>query len=337
MSINFLRNISIIVCAYNEQKTICNKIEDIADKDAKDSVDQVIIVDDNSTDKTFEIAQKCAKDYEKVIVVKNTHSKGKWGALVTGYEYAKGEIVCVTDADVMFEEDTLENALRLFDGPAVGAVTSNQKVILVKDRKETLPFVNFYERCRNFFRRLESQIDSTSAFHAQCMFFRRGYIALQESGLMADDLAIAIKLRRSGYKTLFCSDSYYIEKISRFFDKVSKSIFERRARAVTQTIIKNSDILFNSAYGKFGFICFPLEFFINIIFPFFAIATYIAAAIILLLLSSRYKLFILLTVFLIYISRQMFILLWYQATSVIRYLINRKDICVSWTTVRRED
>jgi len=336
MDIYSSKFISIVVCAYNEESTIHEKIKDILIKDKNGEVKEIIIIDDNSSDKTYEIAQNYSKENNKVVVMKNMYKEGKWGALVTGFAHARCEIICITDADVIFQKDTLEKALKLFQDPSVGGVTSNQKIILIRNGYENIPSVSFYEKFRNFFRTIESRIDSTTAFHGQCMFFRKGYFQLTMSDSMADDLDIAIRIRRNGYKTLFSSDSYYIEKMSDLSDKTTRHIFRRRAKAVAQTIIKHRDILFNAKYQKFGLICFPIEFFINIIFPFIIIAVLWVNAIGALLLSIKYKynfLFIIFVLFL-YANRNLVIMTWYQMISVISYIFNSKNSCMRWKTPR---
>jgi len=292
-----MNNLSMLICVYDEEKTIANKIENLLQNDKNSQIGEIIVIDDNSSDRTFEIAQRYVSD--KVKLIKNSHKKGKWGALVTGFEHAEGEIIGLTDADVMFEENTICEALKLFSNPLVGAVTSSQK---------TIP-KSAYEGFRNFFRKLESNIDSTSAFHGQCMFFRKKYLKLTPSNLTADDLDIAIRIRRAGYRTLFADKSYYIEKIAVPYDEVSEGIFRRRAKGVVQAMMKNMDILFNFRYRKFGLICFPIEFFINIILPFLAIG-------------------------LLVINQQWFKMAYYQTSAVVNYLQNPEDIYLRWKTKR---
>ncbi|CAF29915.1 glycosyltransferase family 2 protein [Methanococcus maripaludis] len=80
----------IIIPAYNEELTIGSMI--LLAKEYGD----VLVIDDCSTDKTFEIAEKSAK------VIKHTINKGKGHALKTGFEYALNsnyDIVVCIDAD----------------------------------------------------------------------------------------------------------------------------------------------------------------------------------------------------------------------------------------------
>ena len=328
--------LSIIVCVHNEEAVICAKIKDILEKDKNGSVQEIIIVDDNSSDDTFKLAEECSDGNDKISVIRNAYKEGKWGAIVTGFEHAHEDILCLTDADVSFEKNTIENALSLFSDHSVGAVTSNQKIVLVRDGKESRPSVGIYEEFRNSFRVMESRIDSTIAFHGQCMFFRKRCIELTADGRSADDLDIAIRIRRNGYRSIFCRDSYYIEKMEALTNKSSRRIFRRRAKAVAETLLKHKDLLFNARYGKFGLISFPIEFFMNIALPFFIIIFYVIVAMAILLLPVKYNFLILfLFMFSLFIKRRFIIFPWYQMIGVINCLCNKKAGFRRWAPSRR--
>ena len=83
----------LIIPAQNEEKTIRKVIR--AGKKSK-YVNNILVVDSYSTDKTVELASK-----EGVRVVKQSpEKKGKGGAIYTGIKEAKGEIFVFMDADI---------------------------------------------------------------------------------------------------------------------------------------------------------------------------------------------------------------------------------------------
>ncbi len=91
---------SIIIPTYNESKNITQLITEIFTIAKKEKIAlEVIIVDDNSPDKTGAIAEKLAKKYPITVV----HREGKLGlgtAVVAGFQAAKGDILGVMDADL---------------------------------------------------------------------------------------------------------------------------------------------------------------------------------------------------------------------------------------------
>lgn len=86
---------SLIIPTYNEENALPLVIEEYMDK-----VDEIIVVDDGSSDKTYEIAKK----YEKpnVKIYKHKKNMGKVAALRTGVANSSGEIIIFTDADYTY-------------------------------------------------------------------------------------------------------------------------------------------------------------------------------------------------------------------------------------------
>jgi glycosyltransferase involved in cell wall biosynthesis len=90
-----MKKISAIISVYNEAGTIKNVVTKVADY----FFDEIIVVNDGSTDKTDEILTEISKFYDfKYIVLPD--NKGKGYAMATGIENATGEIIVFIDADL---------------------------------------------------------------------------------------------------------------------------------------------------------------------------------------------------------------------------------------------
>jgi glycosyltransferase involved in cell wall biosynthesis len=90
------KKVSIIICAYNEDKTIENVVRKCREYNQES---EIIVVDDGSADKTEEIL----KNLNKEISFKNIclpENKGKSNAMVVGVENAQNEVILFFDADV---------------------------------------------------------------------------------------------------------------------------------------------------------------------------------------------------------------------------------------------
>jgi glycosyltransferase involved in cell wall biosynthesis len=93
-------NISVVIPAFNEEKRISACLKSIANQTYKPL--EVIVVDNNSTDKTVQIAKSFGVE---VIIEKQ---QGVTFARNRGFNSAKGEIIARTDADTIVPSNWLE-------------------------------------------------------------------------------------------------------------------------------------------------------------------------------------------------------------------------------------
>jgi len=101
--------ISIIIPTYNEAENIKKIIPLIASTLINYDY-EIIVVDDNSPDRTAEIARELAKKYPiRVFIRKN--EKGLASAIVFGFKMAKGDILCAIDADLQHPPSLLKNMI----------------------------------------------------------------------------------------------------------------------------------------------------------------------------------------------------------------------------------
>ena len=99
--------ISVIMAAYNSERTIAESIDSILNQTFSDW--ELIICDDGSTDETFQIIQAYAAKYpDKIIAIQNEQNSKLPYSLNHCLKYAKGEYVARMDADDRSYPDRLE-------------------------------------------------------------------------------------------------------------------------------------------------------------------------------------------------------------------------------------
>lgn len=87
--------VSAIVPVFNEEKTVARIIKALL---KSQTVDEVICINDGSTDKSWEILKEFGR---KITLINLKENKGKGFAVVEGIKKAQGEIVCFWDADLV--------------------------------------------------------------------------------------------------------------------------------------------------------------------------------------------------------------------------------------------
>lgn len=144
--------ISIILPARNEEKHIRHCIDSLLKQDYPDF--EIILVNDESTDKTLEIMKEFEKSYPaKIKVVNVTHRDENWigknWACYQGYLKSNGNLLLFTDADSFHSEKTLSLAVQNIIHNRLDAITV-MPMLLCHDflTKVTIPILTTFMHTR---------------------------------------------------------------------------------------------------------------------------------------------------------------------------------------------
>lgn len=100
---------SLVIPTYNESKnvsTIVEKLSQLLDGSIPGNY-ELILVDDNSPDRTWEVALSITPDYPQLRVMRREQERGLSTAVIRGWQVARGEILGVIDADLQHPPETL--------------------------------------------------------------------------------------------------------------------------------------------------------------------------------------------------------------------------------------
>lgn len=100
--------ITVIIPVYNEKRTI---LEILRRVQAMETADEILVVDDGSTDGTCEVLQDVDGKYP-VRVIFHEANQGKGAAVRTGIQSATGDVIIIQDADLEYDPREYPNLLR---------------------------------------------------------------------------------------------------------------------------------------------------------------------------------------------------------------------------------
>jgi dolichol-phosphate mannosyltransferase len=80
---------------------------------------EIVVVDDDSPDRTWELAEQMAADDGRIRVVRRRDERGLATAVVAGWRHARGRILGVMDADLQYRPESLPAMLAALDDPRV--------------------------------------------------------------------------------------------------------------------------------------------------------------------------------------------------------------------------
>ena len=92
--------LSVVMPVYNEGATVVEIIQQVLKQPV---VQELIIVDDCSTDGTWGVLRKLVASDERIRLFNHTTNQGKGAALRTGFKEARADVVIVQDADLEYD------------------------------------------------------------------------------------------------------------------------------------------------------------------------------------------------------------------------------------------
>ncbi len=127
--------VSVIIPAYNADKWLDETINSVIRQTFTDW--EAIIVDDGSTDKTFDIASMYASKHLLIKVIKHERNLGNASACNTAITNSQGEYIALLGADDLFEPDKLmKQVIKLDVRKDIGAIITHAECFGSDDRSK---------------------------------------------------------------------------------------------------------------------------------------------------------------------------------------------------------
>jgi cellulose synthase/poly-beta-1,6-N-acetylglucosamine synthase-like glycosyltransferase len=258
--------LSVIVPAHNEARVIDKTINSLLQLTYPGA--KIIVVDDGSTDNTYERIIELFGSNPKVRVYKKPN-EGKGHALNFGIKRSRAEIILAIDADTILDPDAAEKLVRHFSDPRVGAVAGNAKVgnrINLLTKWQALEYVT----SQNLDRRAFALSNCITVVPGAIGAWRRRLV-LELGGFnndtLAEDAELTLRILRNGYKIDYEEDAIAHteapDTVGAFLNQRFRWMY-----GTLQAAWKNRDMLLHPRYGALGMLAMPNIFIFQIIFPF---------------------------------------------------------------------
>jgi len=281
---DFTPFISILIPCHNAGSVIDLKLKNTLEIDYPKDKFEIIVVDDGSTDNTYVKLSEYV-DRKKVKLIRQNQRLGKASAINRGLKECSDDIIVLTDDDVTIEKNAVQELVKNFGDPKVGAVVSSLKVASGKSRISKMNAL-FFEFFRQKPRILESTLDSASFWSGALCAFRKSLLEKINENMINDDRYILLKIRSKGHRAICDPASHaYEREVENIRDQLVQK--RRRTAGVIQGTLKFKHMLLNPKYGWFGMLIFPAHFLQIILLPILLlIIQFLSPAVILVLLSS---------------------------------------------------
>ncbi len=211
-----LSSVSVLMPVHNEEKVLRKKIQLLlaSDYPAAGGLFEIIIGSDASDDGTDEIINEFARADDRIIFFRAEERTGKSGMLNILASKAKGEILIITDANVMPSVQTVRLLAEGFPEPETGLCDAS--VTPSDSDGEGITFQeNFYSRFESGLKRAEGEAWGTmtgpyGGFYA----VRRSIFPVLPRNLLVDDLYVGLTVLKNGFSAFNIPEATVTEDTS---------------------------------------------------------------------------------------------------------------------------
>jgi glycosyltransferase involved in cell wall biosynthesis len=263
-------SVTLIITAYNEEKRIRKKLENTIKLEYPRDKFQVIVASDGSTDKTNEIVRDFADRKIELLDVRDR--KGKENAQKEAVAVAKGDIIVFSDVATILDSYGIREIVSNFADPAVGCVSSEDRMI---EDNGGGGGEGFYVKYEMWLRKLECSVNSVVGLSGS-FFAARREVCEDFSPKMQSDFRTLLSSMRKGMRGI--SDPRAVGYYQEIKDKSRE--FDRKVRTVIRGLtvfFRNLEFLNVFEFGLFSYqyVCHKL---LRWLVPFFLIVALIANA-----------------------------------------------------------
>lgn len=260
--------VSLVVPAFNEGAVIQPAVRSLLELDYPNY--EVIVIDDGSTDDTYEKAMAVANESRHIRVrVITKPNGGKAEALNTGMTAARGEFVLNMDGDTKLSANTIRACIRHFDNPRIGAVAGNVKVLNRENIWTNIQALEYVEGLA-MARKAQSLMRVVNIIPGPLGMFRKS--VLQQVGgydhdTFAEDCDLTLKILMLGWHIAYEPTAVaWVETPSRLLDLLKQRY--RWTRGILQATRKHSHALWQPRKRGVNFFILWYMLFEGIMWPF---------------------------------------------------------------------
>ncbi len=252
---DFFPSVSIIVPVWNEERTVSKTIFSLLNLDYPKDKLSILVVDDGSTDNTWQVLQGFAMDSRIKLLSKQ--NGGKHSALNYALEFINSDLVGCLDADSYVSKNALLKITPHFKEEEMMAVTPS---IIVFEPKGILQMMQKAEYMFGIFlRRVFSHLGAIYITPGPFSIFRRSVfnqIGEYRHAHNTEDMEIGMRMQKNGMKIGNAHDAYVYTSTPSSI----RALYKQRLRWV-YGFIRNAfdykDMFFKPQYGHLGVAILP--------------------------------------------------------------------------------
>lgn len=253
-------SVTICVPCWNEEETVGGTIESLLALDYPKNKLQIIVVDNNSNDRTLEVANTYKKRFPLQVEVMTEHVQGKHNAVNKALSSSTSELFGCLDADSFVDKNALRVSVSYFGDPSIMAVTPCMHIYKPKTFIQRMQAIEYLLGI--FLRKAFGQLDAIQVTPGPFSIFRRTVfekLGAYRKAHNTEDYEITLRMHKAHLKIANAHKSL----VYTTGPSTIRGYFYQRLRWV-RGFLENSldykEIFFKKKYGNFGMFTLPTAF-----------------------------------------------------------------------------
>lgn len=198
-------NISVIIPSYNAEKTVIQALKGLENETRKDF--EVVVVDDGSTDSSFELVKSYKNKSELSIRLIKQQNAGPAKARNIGVEHSEGDIIIFLDSDCVPPDNWVEEMVRPLDNNIAGCNCGYK----VKNKESLIARYIDYEIAKRHEKLIGKSIDTIGTYSAsfiKSVFNEAGGFDTKYKAASGEDFDFAFNVKKMGYDLVFTGKTF---------------------------------------------------------------------------------------------------------------------------------
>jgi len=199
--------VTFLITAYNEEKNIRRKLEEVLELDYPRDRMEILVASDGSTDGTDEIVREFS---DRDVMLKRVEGRrGKTAAQNEAVKIATGEVIVFSDATTTYRKDAIRKIVRNYHDPDVGAVSGRYEYVNPSGAPVGTGTIIFW-KYENYIKSMQTRIKTITGCCGCIYSVRRdAYVPLAPD--IISDLVEPLKIVENGYRVVFEAEAVAYE------------------------------------------------------------------------------------------------------------------------------
>jgi len=198
---------TLMICAYNEEEVIAEKMENIRQLDYPRERLCVMWVTDGSTDHSNELLGQ----YPEVTLVFSPERRGKAVAMEHGLKENRSPFVVFTDANTMLNSGALREIARQFTKPGVSCVAGEKRVAARNKGQTAAESEGLYWRYESKLKQWDSDLYSAMGAAGELFAVRMEHYRRPPQNALLDDFMMSMLMVADGHRIAYTGQAYAME------------------------------------------------------------------------------------------------------------------------------